>query len=173
MIRELKDLLLLKSTEFYCKLWQELKLKISKSLKMICIITDNAHIAKLINTVKTMISKQKQQTAALIRVNIYMIALWFRAAAAVTESFSVHKVLMCLMREIVIRCLNMIFKDHVWLIAWLVKKINKRKSQKMFRKVLTIRRLFNKNIIIIINIKKTKKQLKQNNSWLAAVSKKT
>jgi len=164
LIRELKDLLLLKNAEFYCKLWQELKLKMSKFLKMTHIIVDNAHIAELINTVKTMISKQKQQTAVLMRVNTYAAALWFRAAAAVTKSLLVCKVLMCLTREIVIRCSNMILEDCIWLITWLMKKINKRKSQKMFRKVLAVRRLFSRDIMIIINIKKMKKQLKQNSS---------
>ncbi len=145
----------------------------SKSLKMTHVTADNAHIAELINVVKTMISKQKQQITVLMKVNTYMTVLWFRAAAAVTELLSVCKILMHLMREIVIRCLNMTSEDCVWSITWLMKKINKKKSQKMFEKVLTVRRLFSKNIIIIINIKKMKKQLKQNNSWLAAVSKKT
>ncbi len=80
---------------------------------MTCVIADNAHIAELINAVKIMISKQKQQTTALMRVNMYMIALQFEAAAAVTESFSVCEVLICLVREIVIRCLNMISEDYV------------------------------------------------------------
>ena len=172
LIRKLEDLLLLKSIELYCKLWQELKLKMSKSLKMTCVIADNAHIAELINAVKTMISKQKQQTAAFMKVNMYTAVLWFRAAAAATESFSVCEVLTCLTREIVIRCSNIIFEDHVWSITQLVKKINKKKSQKMSKKVLIIRKLLSKNIIIIINMKKMKKQLKQNSSWLAAVSKK-
>ena len=57
LIRKLKDLLLLKNAEFYCKFWQELKLKMSKSLKMIYIITNNTHIAELINAVKAIISK--------------------------------------------------------------------------------------------------------------------
>ena len=164
LIRKLKDLLLLKNIELYYKLWQELKLKMSKSLKMTCVIADNAHIVELINAVKIMISKQKQQTTTLMRANMYMTVLWFEAAAAVTESSSVHEVLTCLTREIVIRCLNVTSEDHVWLITWLVKKINKKKSQKMFRKVLIIRRLLSKDIMIIINIKKTKKQLKQNSS---------
>ena len=85
----------------------------SKSLKMTCVIADNAHITELINTVKTMISKQKQQTTALMRANMYAAVLQFKAAAAATESFSVHKVLTCLTREIVIRCLNIILKNHV------------------------------------------------------------
>ena len=75
LIRELENLLLLKNTKFYCKLWQELKLKMSKSLKIIYIITDNAHIVELINTVKTMISKQKQQMTALMKVNTYITTL--------------------------------------------------------------------------------------------------
>ncbi len=133
MIRELKNLLLLKSTEFYYKLWQELKLKMSKSLKMTCIITNNAHIAKLINAVKIIISKQKQQTTVLMKVNMYIAALWFRAAAAVTESFLVYEVLTHLVRKIVIRCLNMTLKNHVWSIAWLVKKINKKKSEDIWK----------------------------------------
>src|SRR5204863_3849755 len=72
LIKKLKNLLLLKNAEFYCKLWQELKLKMSKSLKMTYVITDNAHIAELINAVKTMISKQKQQTAAFMKMNKYV-----------------------------------------------------------------------------------------------------
>ena len=47
----------------------------SKSLKMTYVTADNAHIAELINAVKAMISKQKQQTAALMRANMYVIAL--------------------------------------------------------------------------------------------------
>ena len=117
LIRKLKDLLFLKSAELYCKLWQELKLKMSKFLKMTYVIADNAHIAELINAVKTMISKQKQQTAAFMRANMYTAALWFEAAAAATESFSVHKILTHLVREIVIRCLNVTFEDHVWSIT--------------------------------------------------------
>ena len=69
---------------------------------MICVTADNAHIAELINAVKAMISKQKQQTTALMKTNTYMIALQFEAAAAATKSFPVHKVLMCLVREIII-----------------------------------------------------------------------
>ena len=84
---------------------------------MICITADNAHIAELINAVKTMISKQKQQMTALMKVNMYATALWFEAAAAVTESFSVHEVSTCFTKEIVIRYLNMILEDCVWLIA--------------------------------------------------------
>ena len=85
----------------------------SKSLKMTCVIADNAHIAELINAIKTMISKQKQQMTALMRVNMYVTVLQFRTAAAVTESFSVCEILMHLTREIVIRCLNMTLKNHV------------------------------------------------------------
>ena len=85
----------------------------SKSLKMTCVTADNAHIAELINTVKTMISKQKQQTTALMRANTYMTVLQFRAAVTVTESFSVCEVSIHLTREIIIRCLNTILKNHV------------------------------------------------------------
>ncbi len=45
-----------------------------------------------------------------------------------------------------------------------MKKINKRKSQKISKKILIIRKLFSKDIMIIINMKKIKKQLKQNNN---------
>ena len=45
----------------------------SKSLKMIHVTADNAHIAELINTVKIIISKQKQQTAALMKANTYTV----------------------------------------------------------------------------------------------------
>src|SRR5947207_13085565 len=97
----------------------------SKFLKMTHVTADNAHIAELINAVKTMISKQKQQMTALMKINIYVTALQFRTAAAATESFSVCEVLMCLMREIVIRCLNATFKNCDQSITQLMKKINK------------------------------------------------
>ena len=85
----------------------------SKFLKMTYVTADNAHIAELINAVKTMISKQKQQMTALMRVNMYVTVLQFEAAAAVTESFSVCEISICLMKEIIIRCSNMTFEDHV------------------------------------------------------------
>ena len=136
----------------------------SKSLKITCIIADNTHIIKLINVVKIMISKQKQQAAAFMRVNIYAAALQFKIMTAATKSLSVHEVLTYLIREIIIRCLNIISEDHTQSITQLVKKINRKKSQKISEKMLIIRRLSSKNIMMIINIKKTKKQLKQNNN---------
>ena len=84
----------------------------SKSLKIICIIINNIHIAELINTVKIMISKQKQQAAALMKANMYVTVLQFEVMIAATEFFSVHEILICLTREIIIRCLNVILKDH-------------------------------------------------------------
>ena len=39
-----------------------------------------------------------------------------------------------------------------------------KKSQKMFKKILIIKKLLSRNVVITINMKKTKKQLKQNNS---------
>src|SRR5437773_7037905 len=102
----------------------------SKFLKMTHITADNAHIAELINTVKTMISKQKQQMTAFMRVNMYMTALQFKTAAAVTESLSVCKILMCLARKIIIRCLNMTSENHAQSITQLMKKINKKKIRK-------------------------------------------
>ena len=113
LIRKLKNLLFLKSTELYCKLEQKLKLKMSKSLKMIHVTADNAHIAELINAVKTMISKQKQQIIALMRANMYAAVLQFEAAAVTTELSSVCKVLTHLTKEIVIRCFNTISEDHI------------------------------------------------------------
>ena len=172
LIKKLKDLLFLKNAELYHKLWQEFKLKMSKSLKMTYVTADNAHIAEIINAIKAMISKQKQQMTALMKTNMYTAVLQFRAAAAMTESLSVCKVLTCLVRKIIIRCLNVISKDHVQLITWLVKKINKKKSQKMFEKILIVRKLLSENVVITINTKKMKKQLKQNSSWLVTMSKK-
>ena len=128
LIRKLEDLLFLKSIKLYYKLWQELKLKILKFLKITHVITDNAHIAELINTVKIIINKQKQQTTALTKINIYAAALRFRATAAVTKFSLIYKVSTHLTREIVIRCFNIISENHVWSITWLVKKINKKKS---------------------------------------------
>ena len=75
LMRDLKDLLLLKNAELYCKLWQELKLKMLKSLKMTCVTADNTHIVKLINAVKVMISKQKQQATAFMKAISFMMTL--------------------------------------------------------------------------------------------------
>ena len=98
-----------------------------------------------------------------MKTNMYTAALQFKIAVTVTESFSIHEILIYLTREIVIKCFNAISENHVQLITQLVKKINK-KNQKIFRKILTVKKLFCKNIVIIINMKKTKKQLKQNNN---------
>ena len=84
-----------------------------KFLKIICVIADNAHIAELINAVKTMISKQKQQAAAFIKANMYMTVLQFEAAVTATESFSVCKISICLTREIIIRCFNATSENHI------------------------------------------------------------
>ena len=120
---------------------------------MTYIIVNNTHIAELINAVKTMISKQKQQITALMKINKYITILWFEAAAAATESLSICEISTCFIKKIIIRCFNMISENHVWLIAWLIKKITK-KNQKIFKKILIIRKLFNENIVIIINTKK-------------------
>ena len=80
---------------------------------MIYVIINNIHIAELINAVKAMISKQKQQTAASVRVNLYIAVLQFETAITVTESSSVCEILMCLARKIIIRCLNIILKDCI------------------------------------------------------------
>ena len=85
----------------------------SKSLKMTHVIADNAHITELINAVKAIINKQKQQTTAFTRANTYAAAFKFRAAAAAVEFFSICKVSTYLTREIVIRCLNAISENHV------------------------------------------------------------
>ena len=76
------------------------------------VTTDNAHIAELINAVKTMINKQKQQAIASVGVNTYVTALWFGAAVAATGTPPVCEVPTHLAREIVIRCSNMILKDR-------------------------------------------------------------
>jgi len=94
LMRDLEDLLLLKSAKPYHKLWQELKLKMSKSLEMTCVTADNAYVAELNNAVKALVNKQKQQTAAPTGAALYTAALHFGAAAAATGSTLVHKVLM-------------------------------------------------------------------------------
>ena len=48
---------------------------------------------------------------AFIRTNMYMAALRFKAIIVVAESPLVHKIPMCLIREIVIKYLNVISKD--------------------------------------------------------------
>ena len=123
----------------------------SKFLKMTCITADNAHIAELINTIKTMISKQKQQITAFVKANLYAAVLWFEAAAAVTRSLSVCEVLMCLVREIIIRCFNATSENCVWSITWLVKKINKKKSQKMFKKIIKLNKIITCLIMNIVS----------------------
>ena len=77
------------------------------------VIANNAHIAKFINAVKTIISKQKQQMTAFMKANTYMTALQFEAAVTATESLSVCEVLTCLTRKIVIRCLNATSEDCI------------------------------------------------------------
>src|SRR5436190_17518717 len=98
----------------------------SKSLKMIYITVNNTHIAKLINMIKAMINKQKQQIAAFIRINTYIAALKFEAATAAAGLPPIHEIPTCFVREIVIRCLNTTPEDHIQLIFQLVKKINKK-----------------------------------------------
>ena len=85
----------------------------SKFLKMTCIIANNAHIVELTNAIKAMISKQKQQAAAFMKVNMYMTAFKFETVTVAAESSSVYKILMHLTREIVIKCLNVISENHV------------------------------------------------------------
>ena len=92
-----------------------------------------------------------------MKINKYAVALRFRAAIVAVESSSVYEILMCLAREIIIKCSNAILKDYIQLISQLVKKINKKKSQKIFKKILIAKKLSNRNIIITINIKKIKK----------------
>ena len=47
-------------------------MKMLRFLKMTCVTADNAHIAELINAVKVMISKQKQQATAFIEAISFM-----------------------------------------------------------------------------------------------------
>ena len=75
----------------------------------------------------------------------------------VIKSPSVREVLMRLTREIVIRCPNVILEDCARPITQLVEKINKKKSQDILGKVLAARRLPNEDIVVIINMEKTKK----------------
>ena len=79
---------------------------------MTCIIVNNAYIAKLTNIIKAIISKQKQQAVAFIETNIYTTALRFKAATAAIESPLVREIPMHLIREIVIKCLNMTSENH-------------------------------------------------------------
>jgi hypothetical protein len=88
---------------------------------------------------------------------MYIIIFKFKTAIITAEFFLICKILMCFAKKIIIRYFNIILKNHAWLITWLMKKINKKKSQKIIKKMLIIKKLFNKNIVIIINIKKIKK----------------
>src|SRR6266513_812821 len=115
----------------------------SKFLKMTYVITNNTHIAELINAVKIMISKQKQQATAFMKANMYAAAFQFKVMSAATEFSSVCEISTHFARKIIIRCLNVILKDHAQSITQLVKKINKKKSQNVLEKVLTIRKLLN------------------------------
>ena len=85
----------------------------SKFLKMTCVIADNAHIVKLMNAVKAMISKQKQQMTAFMRANTYIITFKFEAVTTAAESSSVCEILICLAREIIIRCFNTTSENHI------------------------------------------------------------
>ena len=90
---------------------------------------------------------------------MYAAALKFGAIIVAAGLSLVCEIPTRLIREIVIRCSNMISKNYARPISWLVKEINKKKSQKMFRKVLITKKLSNRDIMIIINIEKVKKQL--------------
>ena len=85
----------------------------SKSLKMTYVTVNNAHIAELINAVKIIISKQKQQMTAFIEASMYITTLKFEAATAAAEFLLIHEVSTCLAREIVIRCFNAISEDYI------------------------------------------------------------
>ena len=152
LIRKLKILFLLKNAELYHKFWQEFKLKMLKFLKMTYVIADNAHIIEFINAIKIIINKQKQQTATLMKINMYTAALQFRTAVIIIKSLSVHEISMYFIRKIIIKCFNIILKNHVWSITQLIKKLTKK--IKKYSKMLIIRKLFSKDIIITINIKK-------------------
>ena len=70
-----------------------------KFLKMTYIIADNAHIIEFINTIKIIINKQKQQTATLMKINIYTAALQFRTAVIIIKLLSVHEISMHLIKK--------------------------------------------------------------------------
>ena len=102
---------------------------------------------------------------------MYAAALWFGAAAAAIGTLPVCEVLTRLAREIVIRCPNATLEDRARPITQLVEEINKKKSQDVLGKVLAARRLPSGDIVVTTNTEKTKEQLEQDSSWLAAVSK--
>ena len=52
-----------------------------------------------------------------MKINIYIIILRFKAAIAVAESPLVYEISTCLVREIVIKCFNIIPEDHTQLIS--------------------------------------------------------
>jgi len=171
LVRDLEGLLLLKGAEPYHKLWQELKLEVSKPLEVTRVTADNAHIAELTNAVKTMVNKQKQQAIAPVGANTYAAALRFGAAAAAIGTPPVREVPTRLAREIVIRCPNATPEDRARPITQLVEEINKKKSQDVLGKVLAARRLPSGDIVVTTNTEKAKEQMEQDGSWLAAVSK--
>ena len=88
-------------------------MKMLKSLKMTHVTADNAHIAELINAVKVMISKQKQQATAPIKAISFTVILQFRVTAAATGLPLIHEISTHLAREIVIRCFNATSEDCV------------------------------------------------------------
>ena len=102
---------------------------------------------------------------------MYAAVLWFEAMAIVIETFLIHEVLTRLAREIVIRCPNATPEDRAQSITQLMKEINKKKSQDVLGKVLAARRLPSGDIVVTTNTEKAKKQMEQDGSWLAAVSK--
>ena len=91
---------------------------------------------------------------------MYAATLWFGVVIIIIGIPPVHEVLTCLAREIVIRCPNVILEDYARPITQLVEKINKKKSQDILGKVLAARRLPNEDIVVIINMEKTKEQMK-------------
>ena len=69
-----------------------------------------------------------------MKTNTYVTAFKFEEAAATAELFSICEILMYLVKEKIIKCFNVISENHIQSIAWLMKKINKKKKLKIILK---------------------------------------
>jgi len=166
LIAKLDDLLLLENAELYHSSWKKLKIKVTQLTAERIINIDNQHIKKLIQTVEVlMINQKKLMSVVLI---IYVIVL--KSIFIWSDLLTVCEISICLVRELMITCSDVFSQDWECLIKQIMKKINKLKNSTMSEKILTIQKLSNSDVFIIMNTAEIKKQLKHSKSWLLTVS---
>ena len=153
LITKLDSLLLLESVKLYHSSWNELKIKVMQLAAEWMINIDNQHITKLTQVIEILVINQKKLiSAALI---FYAVAL--KDMSVWSNLSIIYKVSTCLIRELMITYSDVFLQDWKHLIKQIMKEINKLKDNTVSEKVLTVWRLLNNNILIIINTVEIKK----------------